>query len=76
MMGLDGLGKLLLLVGGVVAFSGLGLLLLSRLPFAGKLPGDIFISKGGFSIFIPLVTMIVLSLVLTVLLNLLFRILR
>ena len=41
--------------------SGAALWLLSRLPILGKLPGDILISKGNFNIFIPIVTMIIVS---------------
>ena len=76
MFGLDGIAKLLLLMGGAIVLSGAALWLLSRLPVLGKLPGDIFISKGNFSIFIPIVTMIVLSVILTVALNLLARLFR
>lgn len=63
-------------MGGAIVLSGAALWLLSRLPLLGKLPGDIFISKGSVNIFIPIVTMIVLSVVLTVVLNLLARVLR
>ena len=63
-------------MGGAIVLSGAALWLLSRLPFLGKLPGDILISKGNFNIFIPIVTMVVVSLVLTVVLNLLARVLR
>ena len=76
MPGLDSIAKLLLLVGGAIVLSGAALWLLSRLPFLGKLPGDMLISKGNFNIFIPIVTMVVVSLVLTVVLNLLARVLR
>ena len=76
MPGLDSIAKLLLLVGCAIILSGAALWLLSRLPFLGNLPGDILISKGNFNIFIPIVTMVVVSLVLTVVLNLLARVLR
>ena len=76
MLGLDGIAKLLLLMGGAIVVSGAALWLLSHLPLLGKLPGDICISKGNVNIFIPIVTMIVLSVVLTVVLNLLARVLR
>ena len=76
MPGLDGIAKLLVLAGGAIVLSGAALWLLSRLPLLGKLPGDILISKGNFSIFIPIVTMIIVSVVLTVVLNLVVRALR
>lgn len=39
----------------------------------GKLPGDIFIKKGNFSFYFPIVTTILLSLFLTLILNIFFR---
>ena len=39
----------------------------------GRLPGDIFIQRGNTTIFIPIVTSIVLSLALTIILNLFIR---
>jgi hypothetical protein len=66
---LIGLGVLLIVVGGL-------LLLLGRVPGMGRLPGDIIIQRDGFSLYVPLVTMLIVSIVLTVLLNLLFLLLR
>jgi hypothetical protein len=73
---LSSLGKLLLLLAGVFGVVGLVLLLLGQVPFLGKLPGDLVIRRGGVSFFFPIVTCIVLSVVLTVLINLIFWILR
>jgi hypothetical protein len=73
---LSSLGKLLLLLAGVLGVVGLVLLLLGQVPFLGKLPGDLVIRRGGVSFFFPIVTCIVLSVVLTVLINLIFWILR
>ncbi|MCI0438556.1 MAG: DUF2905 domain-containing protein [Chloroflexi bacterium] len=75
-MGLDGIGKLLLMVGGGIALLGLVFLLIGRAPFLGRLPGDISIERDSFSFHLPIVTMIVISIVLTVILNIIFRILR
>lgn len=66
------LGRILLIIGVVLVVIG-GLAALGvRLPF-GRLPGDIAIEgeRGGF--YFPIVTMIVVSVVLTVLVNLFFR---
>jgi len=73
---LSSLGKLLLLLAGVFGVVGLVLLLLGQVPFLGKLPGDLVIRRGGVSFFFPIVTGIILSVVLTVLINLIFWILR
>lgn len=66
------IGKILLVVGLLVAGLGLLAVLGVRLPL-GNLPGDIRIEGERGSIFIPLATMIVISIVLTVVLNLLLR---
>jgi len=70
------LGKWLLLLGGGIALLGLFLLLLGRVPWLGRLPGDIRIEREGFSCYFPIVTMILLSIVLTLLLNLIIRLLN
>ncbi|HIQ06243.1 MAG TPA: DUF2905 domain-containing protein [Anaerolineae bacterium] len=67
------LGRWLLLLGGGIALLGLLLLLVGRIPGLGRLPGDIVIQRDGFSCFFPLTTMILLSIVLTILLNLIAR---
>jgi hypothetical protein len=66
------LGRILLVIGLVLVVVG-GLAALGvRLPF-GRLPGDIAIEGERGGIYIPIVTMIVISVVLTVLLNLFIR---
>lgn len=76
-VGLETLGKLLLVVGGVTALLGLALLkeglLGGRIPFVGRLPGDILIQRDNLTIYIPLVTMLLFSVVLTIVLNVVFR---
>jgi len=68
-----GLGKFLIIAGfGLIAL-GLFLTLLPKIPFLGRLPGDIYIKKGNFTFYFPLATCILLSVLLTILLNLLFR---
>jgi hypothetical protein len=66
------IGKILLVVGLLIAGIGLLAVLGVRLPL-GNLPGDIRIEGERGAIVIPLATMIVISIVLTVLLNLLLR---
>ena len=66
------LGKILLTVGGIIVASGLFFLLIGRFG-PGKLPGDIFIQRENFSFFFPLTTGLILSIIITVLLNIFFR---
>ncbi|MCG8400117.1 MAG: DUF2905 domain-containing protein [Firmicutes bacterium] len=61
-----GLGMLLIIGGGL-------LMLVGKFTGLGRLPGDVLIQKGNFTFYFPIVTMIILSLVLTLILNLLFR---
>jgi uncharacterized protein HemY len=63
------MGKLLLIAGLIIA--GIGLLVMAGLPL-GRLPGDITVRRGNATFYFPLVTSILLS----VLLTLLFAILR
>jgi hypothetical protein len=70
---LQSIGRLLLIVGVVVTLVGGALALGVRIPFFGHLPGDIAIERDSVRVFIPLGSMVVLSLILTVLLNVLNR---
>lgn len=66
-------GKLLVLVGGIIVLVGLVLIVGGRIPFLGRLPGDISFSRGNTHVYIPIMTGIVISVILTVVLNLFFR---
>jgi len=68
-MGLSGIGKVLILAGAFVAFSGLLLVFWQRIPFLGKLPGDIFLQKGNLQFFFPIVTCLAISALLTIMVN-------
>ncbi len=75
-MDVSALGKWLVLIGlGVAALGGL-VWLLGRLPFFGNLPGDIRIQGENFGCFFPLASMLLLSLLLTVILNIVIRLLN
>jgi len=76
MSGFESLGRLLLIIGGVIFLLGLVLTLAGRVPWVGRLPGDIRIEREHFSLYFPIVTCILLSILLTLLLNLIIRILR
>lgn len=76
MTGLDSLGKMLVLVGAIALLLGVVLILAPKIPFAGRLPGDILVRRGNFTIYFPLVTMILVSVGLTIVLNLVLRFFR
>ena len=75
-MQLQDVGRLLLLTGLLLGLAGLLLMLGPRVPFLGRLPGDIHFRWGETSIFIPIMTSILLSIILSVGLNLVLRILN
>ena len=75
-MELAAIGRILVVVGLVTAALGLVLALADRVPFLGRLPGDISIGGDGWAISVPIATSIVLSLFLTVALNLVAAALR
>jgi hypothetical protein len=69
-MELAQLGRVLVLIGAVILFFGVVLVLADRVPFIGRLPGDITLTGDGWTIYVPLATSIVLSVLLTVVLGL------
>ncbi len=73
MADLGSTGRLLIVAGLALVVVGVILAFGPRIPVLGHLPGDIRIDRGGVRIFLPLGTMLVLSLVLSVLLNLVGR---
>ncbi len=75
-MGLSELGKLLWLFAGFVALLALLVSLAGKLSFLGRLPGDLTFRRGNVSCYVPIVSSILLSLLLTVALNVLIRLLR
>lgn len=58
-------GGLLLVVGALLTFSG-------RIPWLGRLPGDIVVDRPNYSFYFPLMTSIVISVILSILM-MLFR---
>jgi len=65
MSGLQPLGRLLIAVGALLLVAGLLLSLGGRLPWLGRLPGDIVVERPGFRFYFPLATSILLSLLLS-----------
>ncbi|MCL6581060.1 MAG: DUF2905 domain-containing protein [Firmicutes bacterium] len=70
--GFDGLGRLLIVMGVLLAVVGVVLVFGGRIGL-GRLPGDILIQKGNTTFYFPLATMILLSVVLSLILSLIRR---
>jgi hypothetical protein len=62
---LVGFGVVMLLLGGILLLAGS---LSGKVPWLGRLPGDIHIQRGGWSIYVPLGTSVLISIVLTLIL--------
>lgn len=69
---MEGLGRTLILVGLALVAVGFIVAFSSRIPWLGKLPGDFTLRSGGLTVYLPLATCLLLSLVLS-LLSYLFR---
>jgi hypothetical protein len=64
------LGRALIVVGIVLLVVGLVLLYADRVPLLGRLPGDVLVKKKNFTLYFPIATALLVSLVLTLVLNL------
>lgn len=62
------MGKFLIIAGVVLIIAGLLIHFAPRLPWPGKLPGDIVIDRGNFKLFVPVTTSILLSIVISLIL--------
>lgn len=69
------LGKALVAVGGMLAVIGGGMWLMARWLPRG-MPGDLVVRRPGWALYVPIVTMIVLSLALTIVVNVILRLFR
>ena len=70
MLGFSYLGKVLIVLGVVIAGVGVLLIMGDKIPWIGKLPGDIIIRKEKFTFYFPIVTCIILSILLTIIFSL------
>lgn len=73
---MDDLAKLLIASGIGIAVFGALLFVLARVFGVGRLPGDFVFQSGNMTCLVPLATSIILSLLLTVILNLVLRVLN
>ena len=70
---LNFMARFLIITGLIILFAGLLLLVAGKIPYIGRLPGDIYIKRGNFTFYFPLATCIILSILFTLLANLFFR---
>ena len=72
---MESLGRLLVLTGIFILILGLLVMFWGKVPLLGKLPGDVLLQKGNYQFFFPIVTCLVISAVLTIVINLIIRLL-
>lgn len=72
-MDLSGFGKILIIFGAIIVLVGLLLLFAGKVPWLGRLPGDIYIKGKDYTFYFPLATGILISIVLSLIMYLFFR---
>jgi len=64
------IGKMFIILGILLIIVGIAFMLGDKIPFIGKMPGDIMIKKERFSFYFPITTSIIISIILTILFSL------
>ena len=72
-MAVESLGRMVLYIGIIMVLIGGFFILVAKVPWFGRLPGDIVYRRDGMTIFVRFTTMILVSLVLTLLLNIVWK---
>ena len=71
-MDIQPFGKIIIVLGILLVVIGVIIALAPKIPYLGRLPGDIYIKRDNFSFYFPLASSIIISIVLTIILNFLF----
>ena len=72
-MPIESLGRFLIVIGVITIVIGSVFVLFGKVPWIGRLPGDIIIRRENFTFYFPIVTMLILSAILTVFFNVIGR---
>jgi hypothetical protein len=64
---MSAMGKMLIVAGIILIVMGLAFLFAGKIPFLGRLPGDISIQKERFGFYFPITTCIIISIMITIL---------
>lgn len=73
MLAIESIGKSLILFGIVLIVIGSLFVLFGKIPWFGRLPGDVIIKREGFTLYFPIATMVLLSILLTIIFNIIGR---
>lgn len=66
-------GKILIIIGVVIALAGLLFMLGGKIPWLGRLPGDITLKGKNYTFYFPLATSIIISIILSIIFYLINR---
>ena len=69
-------GKILILFGILLVILGVIFSFFGKIPYLGKLPGDIYIKKESFTFYFPLTTCILISIILSLIFYLISKFLK
>jgi hypothetical protein len=69
----NGLGKLLLWLGSICIVIGVAIVLVDKVSWLGRLPGDIYVERHHFTFFFPITTSILVSVILSLVLYIVCR---
>jgi len=72
-MAIESLGRMIIYIGVLLVLVGGFFILVAKVPWFGRLPGDFVYRREGLTVYLPIATMILVSLVLTLLLNIVWR---
>ena len=67
------MGKFLIIAGAILVIAGVFIHFFPRMPFPGRLPGDILIDRGNFRMYFPITTSILISVVISLILFLIHK---
>jgi len=70
------LGKILILFGFLLVVLGIFVSFFEKIPYLGKLPGDIYVKKGNFTFYFPLTSCLVISVILSLIFYLISKFLK
>ncbi len=62
---MNALGRMLIFLGAVLIVVGLFFVFAPKIPFIGRLPGDIYVKRDNFTFYFPVTTSIIISVILT-----------
>ena len=63
------MGKLLIALGVFLVIAGVLMVFAPKLPYIGKLPGDIYIKRDNFTFYFPIASSVLISIILTIILS-------